>query len=489
LSNSDEWQNDSDVFSTGHSVFDEIMKLKPGSMVLLTDETYIEGFQFLRTLLQNNHDKTIELVSTRQQKRSPGIAVISLDSLQDLSIQVNQLRRAHKYHVFIHNYLPKLLVKHNPDEVLKLLEIWQNEVITSGNLEFYLIARNTFEGFEKKFRSIVDAVLDIYIDTSEGKLKSYIKPAKIENPRYHLKNIQYEIKDGRLYLEWCGVLLENLPKTVYSIDEVKKQLDTSEDCLLIKLAETNFEVTSLSDYVLFTTINNRRVSEVKQLFFDRWESIREKLAGWATMGVIVLEKVEPRPSYPIRTKLKLRNRLLLSVPTSLATKLILVSMGVLGKRVRIIPLDAHLTVLEAMKRVIDYSTRNRAELRKELEAVTHYFGELSARETALEYLKRLEKTPYAVFRTEDASKIIATTLRIGWGLDIQIKKKTNEGCVFEIKECHLCEGVKSNKPFCDKFVSSAVVGVLGVFIKKRVECVETSCKALGADQCEFKVSL
>jgi hypothetical protein len=132
------------------------------------------------------------------------MTTVTIDSLQDFSIQVNQQRRQKKRRIFIHGYLPELLVKHNTEEVLKLMEIWQREVTSSGNIEFYLLPRNTFEGFEKKARSIVDAVLDLSAVRAEGKFRYYITPVRTNDIRYHLKNIQYEIRDGEalLGMEW-----------------------------------------------------------------------------------------------------------------------------------------------------------------------------------------------------------------------------------------------------------------------------------------------
>jgi predicted hydrocarbon binding protein len=379
-------------------------------------------------------------------------------------------------------------VKHNTEEVLKLMEIWQREVTSSGNVEFYLLPRNTFEGFEKKARSIVDAVLDLSVVRAEGKFRYYVTPVRTNDPRYHLKNIQYEIRDGRLYLEWNGVLLERLPTTVLKTDDVKKHLSESEDRLMVVLAEVNTEKISLNDYVLLTAINNRRVSEIRQLYPDRWGEINDKLAEWAVTDVVKLVEVEPGPQYARRTGLKRRNRLLLLVPTSLALMMITLSKG-FGKRVRTVPLDAHLAVLDAVKRVVDYSALKTAELRNEVQLATYYFGELSARETALEYIKRLEGTPYTAFRIEDAPKLIALTLKTGWGLDVSITYKTHDSWIFEVKDCHLCEGVKSAEPFCDKFVSSVIVGALGVSLKRRVVCSEISCRAMGAEGCVFKATL
>jgi predicted hydrocarbon binding protein len=478
-----------EVFETGHSVFDEIMKLRPGMSVLLVDETFSEGWHFLRALLQGIREDTVELFSSRYQTTAQGMTTVTIDSLQDLSIQVNQQRRQKKRRIFIHGYLPELLVKHNTEEVLKLMEIWQREVSSSGNIEFYLLPRNTFEGFEKKARSIVDAVLDLSAVRAEGKFRFYVTPVRTNDIRYHLKNIQYEIRDGRLYLEWNGVLLDKLPKTFLNIDEVKKRITAMEDRFVVRLSEINPERITLSDYVLLSSINNRRVSEIRQLYPDIWDTLNDKIAEWVVTGVVKLEEVEPGPFYPRRTKLKLKNRLLLAVPTGIALKLVSLSKGFLGKRVRTVPLDAHIAVLDAVKRVIDYAASKSSRLRDDVRLATYYFGELSARETALEYVKRLEGTPYTTFRLSDAPKLIAITLKAGWGINIVFTHSSSEGWVFEVEDCHLCKEVKSEEPFCDKFISSVVIGVLGVCLKRRAICSEISCRAMGADKCIFKCSM
>ena len=478
-----------EVFEVGHSVFDEIMKLRPGMTVLLVDETFTEGWQFLRTLLQPVGENKVELFSGRYQNMAPGLTTVVLDSLQDLSIQVNQLRRSKKRRVMIHGYLPELLVKHNSDEVLKLLEIWQKEVNISGNLEFYLLPRNTFESFEKKARSIVDTTIDIHIAREGGQLRYFITPVRTNDPKYHLKNIQYEIRDGRLYLEWNGVLVDKLPKLRLNVKDVKKSLTSMEDRYMVKSFEINPERLTLYDYVILSTIDRLKISEIRQLYPDLWDSMSEKIAEWVVTGVVKLEEVEPGPSYSRRTNLKLKNRLLLSVPPWLAIRLVSISKGFLGKRVRTVPLDAHLAVLAAVKRVIDYAALKNSGLMEDVRLATYYFGELSARETALEYVKRLEGTPYTVFRLRDAPKLIAITLKAGWGLNIDFTYSSQEGWVFEVKDCHLCKDVKSEVHFCDKFVSSVVVGVLGVCLKRRAICSEISCRAMGANKCVFRCSL
>ncbi|MEM2035243.1 MAG: V4R domain-containing protein, partial [Candidatus Caldarchaeum sp.] len=122
-------------------------------------------------------------------------------------------------------------------------------------------------------------------------------------------------------------------------------------------------------------------------------------------------------------------------------------------------------------------------------AATYYFGQLSARKTALEYVRRLEGSNPGKFEARHVPKLVALTLKAGWGLDVSFTASTKNSLVFDVKKCHLCEGVSSDSPFCDKFVSGVVVGVLSVCLKTKVDCFEITCRAMGADRCSFKATI
>lgn len=476
-------------FATGHPIFDKIVWLHPGETVLVADETFSEGLTFLKTLLRGKQDSVLEIASSRYTSVGKNQITVSIESLQDLSIQVNQRRRAEKGKVLIHTYLPELLVRHNPDEVLKVIEIWQKDVSNSGNIEFYLLPRNTFADFEKKVRAIVDSVIDISVVKNGNQFLFYMTPIRGCDPQFHLKNIQYHISGGKLLVEWKGLLLEQLPTAMSSVEEIMNELKNKEESLILRVNEANPDSMSINDYMLLTSIEGNTVSTIKHLFPEIWSELEDKIATWVVNGIISLEEVENVTPMPRRKKLKLKSRLLLKVPTRLSIFLVSLSKGFLGKRVRTVPLDAHLAVLEAMKKIVDYTAARTPELRADARLATYYFGQLSARKTALEYIKRLEGTYYTVFDVRDAPKLIAITLKAGWGIDISISSAGRNSWAFEVKECHLCEGVSSDTPFCDKFVSSVVTGVLSVCLKKKTDCFEISCRAMGADSCSFKATV
>ena len=473
------------LFPTGHQVFDRIVYFRHGMTVLVTDETFSEARAFLRTLLKKHQQSIIELVSTRnpQTEQVP----VPIEALQDLSINVNQKRRAEKNRIFIHNYLPELLIRHNGDEVLKLLEMWQKDVANAGNLEFYLLPRNTFADFEKKAKAIVDAVIEIHVVKENNQFLYYFTPIRSCSQAHHLKNIRYEIKNDQLLIEWEGAMLEKLPTDMITLEKIIEKLEKDEERIVLKLGNIYPPNFSVEEYVLLTSLDNLRLSSVKLLYPDKLPELLDKIAQWILAGILKLEDAEPTKYYPRRRQLKLKNKLLLRVPTSIALKLITLSRGFLGKRVRTVPLDAHLAVLEAMKNVVELLASERPELRKEIKRATKYFGEQSARKTALEHIMRLEGTPYTVFQVEHVPSLIALSLKVGWDIDVVFISKSKESWFFEVKGCHLCDGITDSEPFCDKFVSSVVSGVLSVCLKRRFECFEISCKAIGQKSCSFKV--
>ncbi|MCS7133357.1 MAG: V4R domain-containing protein [Candidatus Caldarchaeum sp.] len=480
---------DKPLFLTGHSVFDQIFYLRRGMTVLLSDETFSEGRSFLRVLLKNHRSSMYELVSARFHLAESNQFSVPVESLQDLSIYVNQKRRTEKGKIFVHLYLPELLIRHSPEEVLKVMELWQKDVLNAGNIEFYLLPRNTFADFERKARAIVDAVIDIQVVKQETRFLYYFTPMRSCSPRHHLKGVQFEISDSKLLIEWEGVLVDSLPSKIVTASDIRKKIETKEKEMVLKVNNIEPDVLTVNDYVILTSLDGMPLWTVKMLYPDRWPEVEEKIIQWAVSGVLGFDEAKSEKVYESRKGLKLRNRLLLSVPTQIALYLVSLSKGFLGKRVRTVPLDAHLAVLEAMKNIVDLAAAKNPEVKREAKLATRYFGELSARKTALEYVIRLEGTPYTNFRLEYAPKLVAISLKAGWGLDVNFISEEKDSWLFEIKKCHLCEDVHSDEPFCDKFVSSVVSGVLGVCLKRQVECHEITCRAMGSDKCTFRASL
>jgi hypothetical protein len=472
---------------TGHSLFDHIVHFYPGMSVLVLDETFSEGRNLIKTLFKDP-DIIMEIHSSHYSAPEKNRIAISLESLQDVSIQVNQLRRTIESRVLAHSYLPELLIRRGSEEVLRLLEIWKKDVALSNHLEFYLLPKGTFKDLEKKLMAVLDGVLEISVVKKESAFSYYFTPIRICDPQYHLKTFEYKLVGGGLLIEWEGQFIDRFPGPA-SLEDILKILAEETEGYAVEKNEVGIENMSLSDYLLLMALNGRRASEIRQLYPDRWDEIMEKLARWVMAGLVKLVKVEPEPRPVERTSLKLKNRLLLAIPSSIALKLIRLSRGFVGRRVRTVPLDAHLAVLTAMKNVIDFVFGDRPELKHDVQQSTRFFGELSARETALRYVKILEGTPYTSFKPEHLPKIVALTLKTGWDLDISIVEKGENTYVFEVSDCHLCKDVKSETPFCDKFVSSVVVGAIAICYHVQSECYEFMCKASGADRCAFQITV
>jgi uncharacterized membrane protein len=471
---------------TGHGLFDHIIQLYPGMSVLVIDETFGEGRNLLRAVFRDPENLT-ELHSSYHVGRSANQVAISLESLQDVSIEVNQLRRSLKSRVIVHSYLPELLIRRGSDEVLRVLELWKKDVVSSGHVEFYLLPRGTFEDLERKLKAIMDGVIEITVVKKENVFTYFMTPIRICDPQYHLKTFQYKIVGERLLIEWEGQFIDRLPELPLSFEELKKIIVNDAASLIVMKKEVSMENLSFDDYLLLTGMNGRRISQIRQLYPDRWDEIVGKLANWVMSGLVKLERVKPEPSPAVRTGLKVKNRLLLSLPTSMALSLIKLAKGFIGSRVRTVPLDAHIAVLNAMKNVVDFTFGDKPDLKADVQRSTKFFGELSARETALQYVKLLEGTPFTVFNPKHLPKIVALTLKTGWDIDIAIREANSDSYIFEVVDCHLCEGVKSDTPFCDKFISSVVVGAVAICYHRKSECYEFMCRAMGADKCAFQL--
>lgn len=480
---------DNTVFSTGHQVFDQIFYLRRGMTVLVSDETFSEARSFLNVLLKKHGSSVVELVAARHTVLEPNQFPVPIEALQDLSIHVNQKRRTDKGKIFIHVYLPEVLIRHSSDEVLRVLEMWKKDIINSRNIEFYILPRNTFEDFERKARSIVDAAIDLQVVRQQDRFLYYFTPMRSCSPRHHLKNIRFEISNGRLFIEWEGALLESLPSKILQIHEIREKIETGQKEIVFRLNNLDIEKFSVGDYVLLTVLNGMKLSTIRVLYPDKWHEIVDKIVQWVSAGFLTVEESEPVKSYNKRSGLKFKSRLILKVPTRMAITMLSWFRGFLGEPIRTVPLEAHLAVLEAMKNIIDLLSEKNPETRGQAKLATKYFGEFSARKTALEYVIRLEGTPYTNFRLSDLPKLIEIAMKAGWGVDVKFLSKERESWLFEIEKCHLCNGISSDEPFCDKFISSVVSGVSGVCLKREVECVEITCRAMGSGKCRFRARL
>ncbi len=473
---------------TGHSLFDHIIQLYPGMSVLVIDETFSEGLNLLRVLFRDP-ENLAELHSSYRVGSATNQVAIPLESLQDVSIQVNHLRRSLKSKVLVHSYLPELLIRRGSDEVLRVLELWKKDVVSSGHVEFYLLPRMTFEDLERKLKAIMDGVIEISVVKKENVFTYLMTPIRICDPQYHLKTFQYKIVGGRLLIEWEGQFLDRLPKLPVTVEELMKTLVDEAGRLIIMKKEVGVENLPFEDYLFVTALNGRRLSQIRELYPDRWDEIVEKLARWVLGGLVKMEEVEPEPAPKVRTHLKMKNRLLLSLPPSIALSLIKFAKGFIGDRVRTVPLDAHIAVLNAMKNIVDFTFGDKPDLKADVQHSTKFFGELSARETALKYVRLLEGTTYTVFSPKYLSRIVALTLKTGWDVDISIREVNSDSYIFEVLNCRFCEGVRSDAPFCDKFISSVVVGAIAICYKRRSECYEFTCRAMGADKCVFHITV
>lgn len=474
-------------FFTGHDIFDYIFHLRAGTSILVTDETFTEGRLFLYYLFKNSGKEIIEVVSTELGWSKDAFA-IPTTSLQEASIQLNELRRKKEESVFIHSYLPDMIIRNSSEEVLKVIGFWQKNTKESNNVEFYILPKGAFEEFEKKLMAIVDGCLQISLVKQGGALKTTITPVRSCRREFHLKSLEYKIAEDKLLIEWEGQLTDKIPSEIERLDRIIEMVRTREDSLVIRKGDVNPSTLSFKDQLLISQLVGKRVHELKNLFPEIWNELVNKMANWAVAGYLKVEATKKRHTLSLRSKPKWMNTLFLYIPTRWAYSVFRFRRH-LFKRTRTVPLDAHLALRGAMEAFCTILTNADPDSMEALNYSTKFFSEIASRQTALEYITSLNGDPQAKLDIKYVPKIVGITLIAAFGIDADVKEVEPHVYKLTLKDCFLCEGVKSTKPFCENLAAGVIEGSLAVCFKRRFECKEVECKATGHKDCVFSLML
>jgi len=130
--------------------------------------------------------------------------------LSDISIDVNKVRTRYPNTPIIHTALPDMIMKNEPDDVLRLLMAWQKNIREAGTVEFYILPKGTFQDLERKILAVVDGGVEIRVDQTDSRFRSYIKPIRCCSPESHLKEFQYVLDSGRLLIRLEDRLTDEL---------------------------------------------------------------------------------------------------------------------------------------------------------------------------------------------------------------------------------------------------------------------------------------
>ncbi|MCX8175782.1 MAG: hypothetical protein N3E48_00935 [Candidatus Bathyarchaeota archaeon] len=471
------------LVKTYHEVFDEIASICSGFIILVTDEAHFDSMMFLNALLSEYARKKPVYVVTIYDILT-NFNQVKLDktsSLSELSIFISHVRENVKNGIIIHHYLPHILVQHGEANSLKLVEHWLTEIRDKPLLEFITLPQNTFPTFEKTLDAILPGVIRLTVKSeNEGYVRSFTMYRSCK-PVYHGKSFPYLIENGKLLIKFGRKFTDKLPPTESDrIEQEKQYMLENIRRLRIVLRNLDPKVLTPSEYLIATQLHNMPLMEVKIIFPESFDEMLNRIARWVVEGIVGLleesedivreEKVHP-PTKRIKIALKL--------PTWLFLKFV--------KKPHTVPLESLLSLRKIIETTFQVYLPKEGEPLQALKLCERLSHELSARRTAVSHALSLGEDPRGKLDLNYLPKIVSLTLRSGFGLrmcetSIIVKNVWR----VKVKDCFVCEGVKSSEPMCH-IVSGTINGVLPVMFKESFSCEEVECKAMGHPACVFIV--
>jgi len=483
-------------FYTGHPIFDRIFDLRIGMSILMLDETFSEAYKLLNVLF-NIYGKSLVSrpieVSPYTSPSGNGEAVSVGDrSLSDISIAVNKLRMKHPRTPFIHTALPDMIIKNNPDDTLRLLTAWQKNIHEAETIEFYILPRGTFGDLERKILSVVDGGIEIRLERSEGRFRSYLKPIRCCRPDFHLREFSYILEGNRLIVEWEGQFTDSLPH--FDEEEISRRVNEYKNnlrYLKVTRGEKQFSVSaSVYDYWLLSQIRDKNLASISEIFPEDFDQLLRKIAVWQTDDVVrVVRDAEGwRPNHTSKTSIGLLTRLGLTLPSSIAS---LIFRSKTGKP-RSVPLDVFLTKRRAYSTFLEMflskmNVRESDYIDKLLEMQKKFY-EAGSRVTVLSHIKALGENPELSLDVKYLPKLLKLSFNSAYGINPSIHKISENEYKMEFYDCFECAESTSNRPIC-AYIEGSTEGICGVLFKMKTVCKEVECKAMGDNACTFKVKL
>lgn len=481
------------VFLTGHPIFDQVVDINYGTSILMLDETFSEAHKLLNILFKNygmpRIDRHCEVVPYSSLSMSEHVLAVGDQPLSDISIAVNDLRRSFKNTPFIHTALPDMIIKNDPDDILRLLMAWQKSIRESGTVEFYILPKGTFQELERKILSVVDGCIEIRVDHTEGRFRSYLKPIRCCKPDFHLKEFQYTIDKGHLLVRWEERFTDEFAS--FDHEEITRRIeDYKKNLRFLKVVpggKTDPQV-SVYDYWMLSQLQGKCLSEINEIFPEEFDQILQKIASWQIADVLrVVRATEPwRSTHANKPKVSIPVRLALGLPLWFSNWVLRLKTG----KPRTIPLDAYMYNRNATLAFIDMLLAKldlkETDYMERLLEMQKRFTEIGARETAIKHTKLLGENLYNKLDLKYLPKILRLTFNNTYNIIPRISKVSENEYLLEFRECMECSGVTYAKPVCSA-IEGIVEGICGVIFKTGGKCMETECKALGDEACVFKL--
>ncbi len=426
-------------FYTGNSVFDEIVRLSYGMAVLVLDETMHEGRLFLLSLLKDH--SVAEVVSTRQSPGDPRKLYIELDNPQDVSIQLSRLRKNLNRRVLIHTYLQELVVRYGEETVLKLVDNIISDIKRTGNIEFFLLPKETFASFERKLMAVVDGALEIHVQRLQSGVEYSFTPIRLSGPEYHLKPISYAYDQGELKI------FPNKTLSPAVVEQLAEKLAVDREGVLA-WGVTPAKNIPVSEYFLVKELVGLRLAWIVEIFQDMPETFYKKVAEYVYNGYLSVEKKAPKV-----LKERLKNYVsmlrMLTHPESVAF---------LGELCSYLGVDLP-----------------KEEVGRRIRGLREFFARM--------YVYAMQYTG------EDYSTAVENLLETVVGKDIKYSRRAENTYLLEVRECRLCKEPTLLSPLCGEAISDLVRGVTGCVLGAEAELSETECISKGGRRCVFQCKI
>jgi hypothetical protein len=464
----------------------------------MLDETFSEARNLLKLLFETYGRSVtsppVEIFSHTGLEADERSFALGDLSISDASIAVNDLRRRFRTLPFIHAYLPDMIIRNHPDDILRLVGAWKAATVEYGTVEFYLLPRGAFGDLEKKLLSVVDGAVEVRIARSEQGFRSTFTPVRLCHPEYHLHEFAYLVSGKRLLVEWEGEYTDEL--RTFGPEQIKLHLDEyRENAYGYHITEGPNRAPSglpIYDIWLLGRVIGRDLDELLNLFPERHEELLSKIARWHLQGILTLVRREG-----VRGAVPGRRRRMPSMATRSALLLPdwLVGMlfGIRRGAMRMVPSDIFFAHREATNMLLDILLAKEGDVksqfaRRGLRETEKRFTELIARVTALEHIRKMDEDPKQALDRRHIPKMIRLTVRTAYSMASTVHKISDEEYQVRIERCFLCEQSHQEAPICAA-IEGALEAVLGIVFKLRSGCEEIHCRAAGDPACVFRVRL
>ncbi|MDJ0271348.1 MAG: hypothetical protein NYU39_02045 [Aigarchaeota archaeon] len=428
-------------FKTGNKEFDEIVKFTGGSAVLVLDESFAEGRNFIQRLFAKM--PIMEIISPRGSSESRMVLHVEVDNLQSLSIQVNTVRKTHQPMILLHLYLPDILVKHGEENVLRMINFWLDEIRRNGHLEFFIIPKHTFTDFERKLLAIVDGALELSVERKQSGYETFFTPIRLSDDRHKLKPVSYVIDDGKLLVR------PEVQTPESTLSRIRQLLMSGEEVKVVCTGKHAGKI-SLNHYFLLREVSGWSLSWVREAFWDELDDVLKSLGILYDTGVVKFVTIPVDKSF-LNEK-----------------------VGNYGQKLAVVFTAAFEELAET---TTDYLNHD-----KDLQ-----LGQ------ALSYLRQLYARLYAYSRAYMESisfdTLLAEMLRELLGLKADVKKKSSKIFVVEVKSCPVCGELDTieNQQHCQETFSPILIGAAKAVLKTGVEVSEMECIGKGGKKCVFLI--